>query len=37
MMRALKLEAVAPEAGYFLSPENIIPGSLAKEGVAAVS
>jgi len=37
MMRALKLEAVAPDAGYFLSPENLKGGNLAKEGVAAVS
>jgi hypothetical protein len=36
MMRALKLEAVAPNAGYFLSPENLNAGSLAKAGVAAV-
>ena len=34
MLRALKLEAVAPEAGYFLSPANVEPGSL-KRGVAA--
>jgi hypothetical protein len=36
MMRALALDPVAPEAGYFLSSENRNAGSLAKEGVATV-
>ena len=31
MMRALKLEPVAPDAGYFLSEKNLTPGSLAKQ------
>jgi maleate isomerase len=35
MLRALKLEPVAPDAGYFLSPANIAPGSLAREGATA--
>jgi maleate isomerase len=40
MLRALKLEPVAPDAGYFLSSANLNAGNLAgsaKEGVAAVS
>jgi len=36
MMRALKIEPVASDAGYFLSRENVKAGSLAKEGFAAV-
>ncbi len=31
MMRALKLEPVAPNAGYFLSEKNLTTGSLAKQ------
>lgn len=31
MMRALKLEPLAPHAGYFLSPANLAGGSLAKQ------
>ena len=31
MMRALKLEPLAPDAGYFLSPANLTPGTLAPE------
>ena len=30
IMRALNLEAVAPDAGYFLSRANLVPGSLSK-------
>jgi hypothetical protein len=37
MMRALALDPVAPDAGYFLSSANRNAGSLAKEGVAALS
>jgi maleate isomerase len=29
ILRALQLEAVAPDAGYFLSAANLAPGSLA--------
>lgn len=36
MLRALQLEPVAPDAGYFLSAANVEPGSL-KRGVAAGS
>ncbi len=32
MMRALKLEPVAPDAGYFLSKANLAPGSLTGHG-----
>jgi len=35
MMRALKLEPVAPNAGYFLSAANLAAGSLAKQPAAA--
>jgi maleate isomerase len=31
MMRALTLEPVAPNAGYFLSEKNLAPGSLARQ------
>ena len=31
MMRALKLHPVAPNAGYFLSEQNLAPGSLAQQ------
>lgn len=34
MMRALKLQPVAPDAGYFLSPGNLQPGSLKRAAVA---
>jgi maleate isomerase len=30
MMAALQLECVAPDAGYFLSPANVVEGSLAR-------
>jgi maleate isomerase len=36
MLRALKLEAVAPEAGYFLSAANLLPGSLAQKPALTV-
>jgi maleate isomerase len=31
MLTALGLEAVAPDAGYFLSPKNLTEGTLGKE------
>jgi hypothetical protein len=31
MLTALGLEAVAPDAGYFLSPKNLKEGTLGKE------
>lgn len=34
MLRALKLEPVAPEAGYFLSRANLAEGSLARQPAA---
>jgi maleate isomerase len=34
MMRALKLEPVASNAGYFLSPANLTEGSLARQSVS---
>jgi maleate isomerase len=37
MMRALKLEPVAPEAGYFLSRLNLTPGSLADKGKPVIA
>jgi len=36
MLRALKLEAVAPDAGYFLSAANLPPGSLAQNAAFTV-
>jgi maleate isomerase len=35
MLRALKLEAVAPDAGYFLSAANLPPGSLTQGQVVS--
>jgi maleate isomerase len=36
MMRALALEPVAPEAGYFMSPANLVHGSLERRAAAPV-
>ena len=36
MLRALKLEAFAPDAGYFLSAANLPPGSLAQNAAFTV-
>jgi maleate isomerase len=35
MLRALQLEPVAPDAGYFLSAANLAPGSLAPRNALA--
>jgi maleate isomerase len=37
LMRALKLEPVAPDFGYFLSPKNLQPDSLKRDTLAPVS
>jgi maleate isomerase len=37
MMRALKLEPLAPDAGYFLSEKNLVEGSLRKSSANPVS